>query len=110
MAFRINPAPTFRVKVLLTVPGAESRGVVEFEFRHKGRTEFAAWWESVDGRKDAEILADVVAGWSDVIDEQGNQVPYSAEALAQLVDRFPASALEIQAAYRKALWEAREKN
>jgi len=110
MAFRIVPSPTFRVKVPLTVPGAEARGVVEIEFRHKGRTEFAAWWDSVAGRKDAEILGDVIAGWVDVVGEQGEQVPYSPEALSQLIDRFPASAVEIQSAYRKALWEAREKN
>lgn len=110
MAFRINPAPTFRVKVPLTVPGAEARGVVEIEFRHKGRQAFAAWWQSIDGRTDAEILADVIAGWSDVIDDRGDPVAYSPEALALLIDRFPTAALELQGAYRKALWEAREKN
>jgi hypothetical protein len=110
VAFRIVPSPTFRVKVPLTVPGAESRGVVEIEFRHKGRAAFVSWWESMDGRKDAEILAEIIAGWSDVIDDHGNEVAYSDEALALLVDRFPSSALELQGAYRRALWEAREKN
>lgn len=108
--FRINPAPTFRAKVPLTVPGEDKRGLVEFVFRHKTRQQFAAWWEAIEGRKDADILADVVAGWEDVIDEQGEPVPYSPEALALLIDRFPASAAEILLAYRRGLWESREKN
>lgn len=110
MAFRIVPNPTFRVKVPLTVPGADLRAVVEIEFKHKGRTAFVAWWESITGRTDAEILADVIADWSDVIDDKGEQVAYTPDALALLIDRFPASAMELQGAYRRALWEAREKN
>ncbi len=110
MAFRIVPNPTFRVKVPLTVPGAEARGVVEIEFRHMGRTAYAAWWESITGRTDAQVLGDVIAGWSDVVGEQGEAVAYTPEALALLLDRFPAAALELQAAYRRALWEAKEKN
>lgn len=110
MAFRIVPSPTFRVKVPLTVPGAEARGVIEIEFRHKGRTEFAEWWQSVDGRKDAEIIGDVIAGWSDVIGQAGEQEAYTPEALALLLDRFPAAAIELRDAYTRALFEAREKN
>lgn len=110
MAFRIVPSPTFRVKVPLTVPGADTRGVIDVEYRHKGRQEFAAWWDAIDGRTDAEVLADVITGWSDVIDADGNPVAYTPEALALLIDRFPASAVELLGAYRKGLFEAREKN
>jgi hypothetical protein len=110
MAFRIVPSPTFRVKVPLSVPGADARGVVEIEFRHKGRAGYAAWWDSIGQRGDAEVLDEIIAGWSDVIDDKGEPVAYSAEALALLLDRFPASGLEILAAYKKALWEAKEKN
>jgi len=110
MAFRIVPSPTFRVKVPLTVPGAEARGVVEIEFRHKGRTEFAAWWSTTQGRDDIEVLDDIVAGWSGVVDEADAKVPYSRAALAQVIDRYPVSALEIIRAYHAALWDAREKN
>lgn len=110
MAFRINPSPTFRAKVPLTVPGAEKRAVVEFEFRHKGRAQYAAWIESARGRNDAEALAEVIAGWSGVVDEQGADLPYSEEMLGVLIDRYPASALEILKGYHDALWEAREKN
>ncbi len=110
MAFRINPSPTFRVKVPLSVPGAEARGVIEIEFRHKGRVAYAAWWDSIGTRSDAEVLNEIIAGWSDVIDDKGESVTYNAEALALLLDRFPASGLELLAHYKRALWEAREKN
>lgn len=110
MAFRINPAPTFRAKVPLSVPGADARGVVEIEFRHKGRAAYAAWWDSIGQRGDAEVLDEIIAGWSDVIDDKGEPVAYSLDALRLLVDRFPASGLEILAHYKRALWEAKEKN
>lgn len=110
MAFRIVPAPTFRVKVSLSIPGADAPGVIEVDFRHKGREAFAAWWATIDGRKDAEILGEVIAGWSDVIDDAGESVGYTPEALALLLDRFPAAALELRDAYMRALFEAREKN
>ena len=86
MAFRIVANPTFRVKVPLTKPGADARGVVEIEYRHKGREAFAAWWASIVGRTDAEILGDVIAGWSDVIDDKGEQVAYTPEARALLLE------------------------
>jgi hypothetical protein len=109
VAFRIVPNPTFRARVALSVPGA-APGVIEVEFRHKGRTEFAAWWETIDGRNDADILGSVIAGWSDVVDGAGMPVPYDIDALALLLDRFPAAAVELRDAYLKALFEAREKN
>jgi len=110
MAFRINPSPTFRVKVPLSVPGAEVRGIIEVEFRHKGRGAYAAWWDSIGTRGDAQVLGEIIAGWSDVIDDKGDAVAYSAEALELLLDRYPASGLELLAQYKRALWEAREKN
>lgn len=110
MAFRINPAPTFRVKVPLTVPGAEARGVVEVEYRHKGREAYAAWWDSIGNRGDAEVLDDIIAGWSDVIDDKGEPVAYHIDALRLLLDRYPVAGIELLSAYKRALWEAREKN
>jgi len=108
--FKINPSPTFRAKVPLTVPGAEERSVIEIEFRHKGRTAFTAWWDSVLARKDAAVLGDVIVAWDGVIDDKGDPVVYSPEALAQLLDNYPASAMDILTTYRRALWESREKN
>jgi hypothetical protein len=92
------------------VPGADARGVVEIEFRHKGRAAYAAWWDSIADRGDAEVLDEIIAGWSDVIDDRGEPVPYDIDALRLLCDRFPASAIELLAAYKHGLWEAREKN
>lgn len=108
--FKINPAPTFRARVPLSVPGADSAVTVEFEFKHKGRTALAVWWKSVDGRKDAEILAEIIASWKGPIDDKGEPVQFSVEALSQVLDNYPASAAEILTAYEKELWKSREKN
>lgn len=108
--FKIVPNPTFKARVSLTVPGEDALPVIDVEFRHKGRAAFAAWWESVTARTDAECLNEVIVGWSGVIDETGADVAYSLAALTQMLDRYPASAVELAGAYRKALMESRAKN
>jgi len=116
--FKINPNPTFTAKVSLSVPGDAAPVVIDIEFKHKGRAAYAAWWESVptaktgDGarRTDADILDEVMVGWTGPLDDKGEPVPYSRDALSQLLDNYPASTMEIYEAYRRALWESREKN
>jgi hypothetical protein len=115
--FKINPAPTFTAKVSLSVPGAATPAIIDIDFKHKGRVAFAAWWESIGTasdtatpRTDADILAEVIAGWSGPLDDKGEPVPYSPEALTQLLDHYPAATLEINEAYRRELWGSRLKN
>src|SRR5512133_454055 len=102
--FKINPAPTFRAKVALTVPGAETAAVVEFEFRHKSRSAFVAWWEASQQRKSVDALADIIVSWDEaVVDDAGNPIPYSADALAKMLNSYHAAGTEILTAYYKEL-------
>lgn len=107
--FRINPKPTFKAVVSLSLPGGDS-AAIEFEFRHKPRKELKSWVEATVGRSDLDALAEVVAGWSGVADESGALVRYSVDALDQLLDNYPAASKEIYAAYLRELTEARAKN
>lgn len=108
--FKLNPSPTFDAAVELTVPGATEKASVVFTFRHKGRAALKAWSESAQGRSDVEVLSDVVVGWRGVCDDKGDEVPYSRDALAQLLDAYPASGAEVFRGYLQAHFEAARKN
>lgn len=45
----------------------------------------------------ADVLVDKITGWADVADEHGQPVPYSAEALRQLLDHLGLAPLVLQA-------------
>lgn len=108
--FKIIPNPVFSASVPLTVPGQDASGVIEIEFRHKGRKELAAWIDAVKGKQDAELLAEVINGWSGVQDKDGAEAAYTPALLAQLLDTYPPAGGELFSAYLKALTESRVKN
>ena len=109
--FRIAPAPTFDAEVLLTVPGAPERAALALTFRHRGRKALRDWIDRAkSAASDAAYLGEVIEGWKGVEDADGRPLPYSAEALAQLLDAYPASGAELFDQYLDALTRAREKN
>ncbi len=107
--FRLAPNPTFRATVRVTVPGAEPMPI-EFEFRHKTRTGLAEWLKGVSKKSDMELAREFVVGWSNVINEAGDQEPFSYDALQNLFENFHAASVEVYAGYLKALTESRAKN
>jgi hypothetical protein len=102
--FKLQPNPTFKAKVAITVPGQDKPAMVEMEFKHMSREAVREYFENLAGKSDAEALAVVVVGWSGV-DEA-----YSQEALAVLLDNFPSAAASIFDTFRSELFEARRKN
>ena len=87
--FKLNPNPTFTAKVALTVAGSAASAVLDVEFKHKGRVALKAWLETIADRREADILSDVIVGWSGPVDDKGEPVAYSAAALDQLLDNYP---------------------
>ena len=110
MALKINPAPAFEFDAQLTVPGAAQPATVRVTARHKGREALAAWIEGAAGSRDPEFLGSVVSGWSGVFDADGAEVPFSSEALARVLDAYPAAGRELFEQYLAALTESRRKN
>lgn len=102
--FKLQPNPTFKVPVDISVPGATEPARIEIEFRHLGRKAIEAYFRDAAGKPDAEGLAGIIVGW------EGVDTLYSPEALGQLLDAYPASAIEIVEAYRRELLEAKRKN
>lgn len=109
---RLKPNPTFRFKVALGLPGSEERATFTLVGRHKGAKALQEWAgraREAEGQ-DHKFLAEAIDGWDDVLDADGAPVPYSADALAALLDAYPGSGLEIFRAYVAELSAARGKN
>ena len=102
--FKITPKPTFRATVPLSVPGSDKPAAIGVDFRHLSKSALRDYFAGLEGKSDAEALAEVITGW------EGVDVPFSADALAQLLDNYPAAAGELFEAFRRELLEARAKN
>lgn len=108
---KLSPAPTFDFNADITVPGAEAQAILKITARHKGREALQAWIDSAKANTgDVEFLALVIAGWEGVYGDDGQPVPFSAAALARLLDAYPASGRELFDQYLQAHTESRRKN
>lgn len=102
--FKLQPNPTFKAKVALSIPGESAPVSIEVEFRHMSKSAMRDYFATLGDRTDVDALADIVVGWS------GVDAPFDRTALATLVDNYPASAGELFEAFRREAIEARRKN
>ena len=110
-ALRLVPATTFVATVMLTVPGEAKPAALTFVFAHKSKTQLQDWVRASAGRSDPDFLGEVVRGWKvGPVGEDGQPVPYSADALAALLDAYPAAGDEIYSGYMAAYREAKAGN
>lgn len=108
--FQLDPAPTFQAAVQISVPGQADGMPLQITFRHKTKAAVSDWIVRARGRTDAEILGEVIEGWSEVRNAAGQDVPYSQAALVALLENFPASKDDLFSAYLRELTEAKRKN
>ena len=106
--FKLTPNPTFWATVSLSVPGSDAPAPIEIEFRHHGQKALAALFRK-EGATDLDLLPVLINGWRGVEGESGD-LKYSLEAIATLLDNYPAAGVEIFTAYRRELMESRIKN
>jgi len=111
----INPNPTFKADVEITVPGQKEPGTISLTFKYMSRKEFTAHLEMNKEKKDksgkvtqkgkttSEDFPSFVLGWG--LEEEFNQ-----ENIEIFLDNYPASYLEIWKQYTNLLFESRIKN
>lgn len=102
--FKLKPNPTFKTKVAISVAGEKRQPEIEVEYKYLNKDGVKDYFEHLQGKTDAEALAEIVVGWS------GVEEAYSPEALAMLVDNYPAAAADLFEAFRRELLEAKRKN
>lgn len=100
----LDPNPTFDAQVKLTVPGATSPATVGITFKYQTKSELEAWLAEIASKPDADVLTDIVLGWSEIA------APFTPENLGKLLDKYPASGRELLDSYFKNLVESRVKN
>ena len=100
----LDPNPTFDAQVKLTVPGASAPATVGITFKYQAKSQLDSWLADIVSKPDAEALADVVIGWSEIA------APFTPENLGKLLDKYPASGRELLDAYFRNLVESRVKN
>jgi hypothetical protein len=59
--------------------------------------------------EDADVVREIVAGWSDVKDADGEQIPFSSAKLTELLE-IPTVAGQIVKAWFESLKEGKRKN
>ncbi len=108
---KIVPDPTFVFTAQVTVPGQVALGALRLVGRYKTPEGYAAWLATgKEASDDAEFLHGALCGWETVVDEAGQAVPYSVEALRKLLHHYPCMGREVMEQYGAALMESRRKN
>lgn len=105
MSLKLQPNPTFTANAELSVPGQEKTARVAVTFKHLSKNKIKDFFGNLEGKTDADALGEIITGWGDGIDEK-----YSPEALAELLDNYPAAAGELFECFRSNLLESRRKN
>lgn len=100
--FKLDPNPTFQVTVPITVPGGGSRPLAVV-FRHRTKSQMNEWLKVEQG--DLQMALDMIESIPDKGDDNTLQ-----EFLQQLLEHYPASALDLFITYRRELLESRAKN
>lgn len=102
--FKLQPNPTFKAQVGIAVAGQDKPAEIEVEYKYLGKSRLKSYFEALDGKSDAEALAEIMVGWA------GIDADYSPAALATLLDNYPTAAADLFEAFRRELLEARRKN
>lgn len=105
--FCIDPAPTFDCEVEVSMPGGVT-ALLPLTFRHRTirQVQDLQARMAADGLTDAQILGELIEAWQ-VKRADGSDVPYGSDALAELLDNFPAAGPEIYRGYVDALRKGR---
>lgn len=105
--FCIDPAPTFDAEVEVSMPGGVT-ALLALTFRHRTirQVQDLQVRMAAESLADAQILGELIEAWQ-VTRADGTDVPYSSQALAELLDNFPAAGPEIYRGYVDALRKGR---
>ena len=109
--FKLQPNPTFKTRVGISVAGTDKPVEIEVEFKYLAKKPLREYFDRINGRganatpmTDEEGLAEIIVGWS------GVDQPYSREALATLLENYPAAPVDLYGAFSRELMEAKRKN
>jgi hypothetical protein len=120
MAFVLSRSATYTWPVVLRLPadgGRMERQTFDAVFNRLPQTRINEIQDQVRAKQndpgieitDQSVADEVLAGWASVLDEDGEEVPFSAKAKAELLD-IPAVASGIVVAYFESVTGNKAKN
>ena len=123
MAFVLSQSDSYTWPVTLVIPvdgGRREKHPFDAEFKRLSQTRIneivrQAKESSGEIAKDPAMLedqtacAEILIGWSNVVDDKGDDVPFSIKALDQLLE-LPTIAAQIIRAWSESLEVAKRKN
>jgi hypothetical protein len=123
MAFVLSQSDSYTWPVTLVIPvdgGRREKHTFDAEFKRLSQTRIneivrQAKESSGEIAKDPAMLedqtacAEILIGWSNVVDDKGDDVPFSIKALDQLLE-LPTIAAQIIRAWSESLEVAKRKN
>jgi hypothetical protein len=109
-----SQTPTYHWPVSVEFPvdgGKFDKEVFDAEFKRLPQDRLREIGEKIEAGSilDTELLDQVLTGWSGILDETGNEVPFS-EASRQKILNIPLVASAIVAAWLESLAKGKRKN
>lgn len=95
---------SFHAPVFISVAGNPKPVRIEAEFKFMGRKALQEYFDGIADKKDVEALSEILLGW------KGVEAEFSPEALEKLLDSYPSAGGSFFEAFRKEVFEAKEKN
>lgn len=111
--FKLNQSTTYTWPVVVLVPtngGQQDKQTFDGEFRRLSQTRLQELQTQItDGTiKDADFVREVLIGWKGITND-GGDVPFSEDALAQLLD-VPGVAAAVVMSFVESLTGLKRKN
>ena len=82
--FKVVPLEKVTLPVKVAIPGQE-RGELKVEVKHLSRPRAAAYLEALGDKTDREVIDEMVVGWSDVVDANGQSLDFNDAETRDLV-------------------------
>ena len=114
MAFVLKQSDTYSWPVSFDIPvdgGRHQRVTFDGVFKRVSQSRLREIGQLIqeDQLTEAELVSEILVGWSGITDDSGKDVPFSQAALQQLLD-VPMLATAIITAYFSSLQGAKRKN
>jgi len=101
---KLQPNPTFKAKVPVSIAGQVRPTEIEVEFKYMSRSELREFFARNSGENDDVVVKEIIVGWS------GVEEAFSEEALDRLLDKIPTASADLFAVFRRELLESKQKN
>ncbi len=109
--FKLNTNGHYSWPVEISVPidgGVHEKQVLDVKFKRLPQSKIQELLSNEES-SDNKFCKEIIVGWKGVCDESGNEIPFSNEALDNLLD-FPQLAKKIVVTYLSSLSESKLKN